>query len=205
MEKIGIFDDFWKPETVKKWIVFNIFCHEFVHSSLWNIFWTIRSNSPRSFKTIPPKSISENEQTYFFPNSKNTKSEVLESKDFGKVFLSLTKRGGRDKIKKKIFHLKTCHAPYLSNYLGPDGPSWNLSSTSISHIDLQKCFWNLKSQFFLTPKYLQNPSHFYYFNINLEKMKVSSTSKKIFLRPPKKICHVSNFSKSNQKDPHKPS
>ena len=34
---------------------------------------------------------------------------------------------------------------------------------------------------------------------------VSSTSKKSFLRPPKKICHVSNFSKWNQKDPPKPS
>ena len=100
-----------------------MFCHEFVHSSLWNIFWTIRSNSPGSFKTIPPKSISENEQTYFFPNSKNTKSKVLESKDFGKVFLKIvTLESSKNKNENFLRPSKKRIQIFSSSYQCPKEP-----------------------------------------------------------------------------------
>ena len=86
------------------------------------------------------------------------------STDFGKVKLRFSWVWPRERDETKIqkcffFHLKTCHAPYVSDYLGPDGPSWHSSSTSICHIDLQNCFWNLKSQFFCP---LQLLSHFHF-------------------------------------------
>ena len=90
------------------------------------------------------------------------------NRDFGKVKLRFSwvwpRERDETKIQKNFFHLKTCHAPYLSDYLGPNRPSWHSSSTSISHIDLQKCFWNLKSQFFLSSSTFESFSFFVNFS-----------------------------------------
>ena len=102
-----------------------------------------------------------------------------------KIPWPLQKECQSEKSKKTFFHLKTCHTRYLSNYLGPDGPWWHPSSISISHIDLQKCFENLKSHFFLDLKSLRNSFtkflHFYWRNIKMELFQMFSVFRSLSL------------------------